>query len=97
MIAQDNLGRPYALVSETSPNDMLEADDGFTCMKEGERKVVFHGMYIKCDEGSHMLDSQVETKCKGVKCQPFYLGLYKVDQTCKAKRPATVIGNISCQ
>lgn len=80
-IPKDTHGKPYALVSKISAGDNVTVDDGFTCMRNGERKLVQIDerarLYITCDAGMHILDGQIETRCGVIKCQPFYLGIYK--------------------
>lgn len=56
MTLSDVRGRPYARREAVKPGDILVADGGFTCMAEGERKVVctdkgghgFQRLYVSC-------------------------------------------------
>lgn len=74
----DNDGRPYALVSQVKAGDVLEADDGFTCLDEGDRLTVEKdddgSLFVRCSEGHHNLDGQIE----GVLEKEHYIGLYLV-------------------
>lgn len=60
----DTAGRPYAKLSEIQPGDILEADGGFTCMKEGKREKVIKdhdgSLFIACDCGGHHLHGQAD-------------------------------------
>lgn len=46
------------------PGDVLRADDGFTCMGEGDLVMVqadeAGDLYVACDDGRHMLDGQCD-------------------------------------
>lgn len=73
----DKQGRKYASVATTKVGDMLETDGGFTCMKEGVRRVVQGGkeranLYIKCRSSKHYLNGQLSDDAT------HYVGLYKV-------------------
>lgn len=60
----DIAGRPYAKLSELQPGDVLEADDGFTCMKNGERVKVIKdhdgSLFVPCKDGGHHLCGQAD-------------------------------------
>ncbi len=80
-MAKDLQEKQYALVSEIKEGDFVTVDGGFNCMKEGTKKKVRRRngvLNISCrSDGGHGLDGQEETVCGGVKCQPFYMGIYK--------------------
>lgn len=67
--------REFAKASEVNVGDTLEADGGFTCLCEGDRKPVMKNvdnrLYIECNEGKHFLEGQEEN---GV-----YIGLYRAE------------------
>ena len=71
----DKSGRPWAKISEVKVGDLLEPDGGFDCLECGAHLMVFHdsdGLFIKCSEGHHYLDGQIEGD--------HYIGLYKVER-----------------
>lgn len=59
---------PFARVEDVEPGDVLVADDGLICLKEGEMRIVYHdeaGLHIQCKgkagldgdpSGRHYLD-----------------------------------------
>lgn len=52
-------------LSEIKPGDILTADGGFTCLKEGETRIVKTDtktgeLYIQCSATRHYLDGQVD-------------------------------------
>jgi len=69
-------GRPYAKLSELVPGDQLEADSGFTCLKDGERVKVIKdhdgSLFIPCADGGHHLDGQADDDGEHL------IGLYRV-------------------
>lgn len=61
----DTDGRPYAKLSELKVADVLIADGGFTCLKEGarrtvKRRVVTRELYIDCADHGHVLAGQAD-------------------------------------
>lgn len=80
-------GRPYAKMSEIKPGDMLEADGGFICLKEGERvKVVKDAdgsLFVPCKCGGHNLDGQADDG-------EHLIGLYLVESLRTVVAMATV-------
>jgi len=55
-------------LSDVKQGDVLIADGGFTCLKEGQRCAVqsdSNGLFIPCNEGKHYLDGQVSFDNKG--------------------------------
>lgn len=60
----DTSGKPYAKLSELKPGDVLVADGGFTCMKEGARMKVVKdhdgSLFLPCDCGGHHLVGQAD-------------------------------------
>ena len=55
--------RLFAAVSEVKAGDVLEADDGFTCLYDGERVEARDdglGLFVPCTDGQHFLDGQVD-------------------------------------
>ena len=51
-------------MDEVKVGDVLVADGGFTCIKEGEHVVVDsdeHGLFVPCSFGKHHLDGQRDT------------------------------------
>lgn len=50
MAEKDTNGRPYAKLSEVKVGDILEADSGFTCLKDGAQ------LKIKSDGGDLYVD-----------------------------------------
>lgn len=71
----DKQGRAYATVAATCKDCVVETDGGFTCMREGERKIVKHDgdtLYIECDQGRHNLNGQESDD------GTYYVGLYPV-------------------
>lgn len=86
MCDRDIDGRVYATLSTLKPGDILEADGGFTCLKEGEvcevkldskeayeNKSAAAGLYIECSAGEHFLCGQADD---GEHC----IGLYKLEK-----------------
>lgn len=64
-------------LSDIKAGDVLVADGGFTCLREGQQcevKTDDKGLYIGCDEGSHYLDGQTDfatgTKVVGLSSRP---------------------------
>lgn len=57
---------------------IVECDDGFTCIKDGVRRVIKQDakgeLYFDCSDGSHYLDGQLESDAQG----EYYVGLRKV-------------------
>lgn len=51
-------------LNEIKTGDILIADGGFTCLREGQSCEAKHdecdSLYIDCDEGQHRLDAQVD-------------------------------------
>ncbi len=51
-------------LSEVSVDDVLVADGGFTCLKQGEYLTVYENqngeLYVECSHGPHLLDGQVD-------------------------------------
>ena len=50
-------------LSEIKVEDILVFDDGFTCLKHGEKSIVRQdnkGLYINCEEGKHYLEGQID-------------------------------------
>lgn len=47
-------------LSDLKAGDTIIADDGFTCMHAGPKRVQSDdaGLYVKCREGRHYLDGQ---------------------------------------
>lgn len=74
-VTTDITGRPYAKLSELKPGDQLEADDGFTCLRDGDRMTVTKdhdgSLYVPCADGGHNLDGQADDG-------EHLIGLYRV-------------------
>jgi hypothetical protein len=52
-------------LTDLKPGDLIVADDGFTCLTEGEVcEVLFSNdaneAYVKCSDGTHYLDGQLD-------------------------------------
>ena len=47
-------------LSEVKPGDVLIADGGFTCIKQGARLVVADDLSVSCSHGKHFLDGQID-------------------------------------
>ena len=62
--SSDRYGREWAILSQVKPGDRLFTDDGFTCMRFGEAKIVRRNeegqLYVPCRDGRHYLDAQLE-------------------------------------
>lgn len=74
----DLAGREYARVADTKAGDVLIADGGFSCMKEGTRHVVKAldaGLCIICTHGDHGLVGQLSDD------GTHYVGLYPVSRS----------------
>lgn len=72
----DANGTPWAKVSDTSEGCCLIPDDGFTCMGQGDAKLVHRdggGLWIPCQEGKHYLDGQLTDDDE-------YIGLYHASE-----------------
>lgn len=72
----DTQGREYAKLSYLEEGDLVEVDEGFTCMSKGEVKTVkykLNGLYIECKEGKHFLSGQLHDT------ENFLIGIYKVN------------------
>lgn len=55
-------GREWAKLSEIKEGDKLQVDADFTCMEDGDVKLVKKrkdGFYVECNEKIHLLDSQL--------------------------------------
>jgi len=53
----------YASEEQVKVGTKLRADDGFTCLRDGDELTVEgddKGLFVRCDEGSHYLDGQLE-------------------------------------
>lgn len=48
-------------LEDLKPGSTVKVDGGFTCMKANEYRVKKdgRGLYLRCDDGKHYLDSQV--------------------------------------
>ena len=49
-------------LGDVGEGDVLIADGGFTCLREGQHCLVRSdegGLWVACDDGSHMLDGQL--------------------------------------
>jgi len=61
MASHDTFGKPYAKLADLKAGDVLELDQGFTCMK-GERNVcLYHAtneLFVHCNHGLHFLSGQ---------------------------------------
>lgn len=69
-------GRPYATLAEVVRGTILQADGGFTCLAANDIRRVYHdadGLYIRCCEGKHYLEGQIEQSADGTE---FYIGLH---------------------
>lgn len=57
MSTHDLNGRPYAKLSELRVGDKVMVDGGFSCMHDGDVKIVKEkdGLYIDCRYGHHHL------------------------------------------
>ena len=66
----------WAKKGEVQAGDILQADDGFTCLESGSRLTVEADddgdLYVKCGDGSHHLDGQLNADDE-------YVGLVKVE------------------
>jgi hypothetical protein len=63
----------FARIGDVRQGDVLMPDNGFTCMRAGEKLTVNkdnHGLFVACDEGKHYLSGQEEGH--------YYVGLFKV-------------------
>lgn len=73
---KDLSGRLYATVAETKVGSKLEADGGFTCIKEGSVLTVekdhWGRLYVPCGSGEHYLGGQVSSD------GAHYIGFYHV-------------------
>ncbi len=47
-------------LSDVKPGDVLIADGGFTCIKEGTELIVSEKLTVPCSHGEHSLDGQVD-------------------------------------
>lgn len=59
----DREGRSYAKLSEVKAGDILETDEGFTCVPKGTHLVMKHpqlGYFINCTKGQHYIDGQAD-------------------------------------
>lgn len=61
----DIAGKPYAKLSELKVGDVLAADGGFTCLKDGARRtvkrnVISRELYIDCADHGHTLCGQAD-------------------------------------
>lgn len=68
---KDAFGISYANIS-LKAGDTIKVDDGFTCIKKWTTHIVQEnesGLFIKCKDGNHYLDGQLNEK--------FYVGIYK--------------------
>lgn len=67
--------QPFATVANTKAGDVLIADGGFTCLKDGVARKVFTDkdghLFVRCKEGQHGLAGQVSLNNK------WYVGFYK--------------------
>lgn len=73
-VALDRCGRPWAMASDVKAGDMLQCDGGFTCMRDGAKKVVKADgdkRYVACRDGRHYLKGQENN-------DGALIGLYKV-------------------
>ena len=64
--------KSYATIHQVTPGTRLIADGGFTCMKEGEIKIVENGpngLFVRCQQKSHCLDGQLNDEDE-------YIGFY---------------------
>ena len=53
----------YATIGEVKEGDTVRLDGGFTCIREGETRIVKRGaggLYFECSEGNHYLDGQLD-------------------------------------
>jgi hypothetical protein len=70
--------RSWAKGADVKEGDLLEADDGFPCLSEGDRRrVCKHAsgdLIIECGDGGHWLDTQIDEE------DQVYIGLYKVEE-----------------
>jgi hypothetical protein len=66
-------GIVWAREGDVQPGDVLIADGGFTCLKNGQRCVVHldeatakthkwpgSGLYVECKDGKHFIDGQLD-------------------------------------
>src|ERR1035437_7281970 len=54
--------QPFATVANTKAGEMLVADGGFTCLRDGVARKVFDKdghLFVRCKDGTHALDGQV--------------------------------------
>jgi hypothetical protein len=54
--------RQFASVHEVKEGSILVADDGFTCLRNGEVLTVQkdeEGLYVPCCDGQHYIDGQI--------------------------------------
>lgn len=69
--------RAYARLSELRHGMQLEADGGFTCLREGERVRVRgrlrKNFYVPCASGTHRLDGQCDYNSDAL------IGLYRCE------------------
>lgn len=76
-MSTDVNGRPYALYNEVKEGDIVETDNGITCVQYGTSHTVLrdeNGLYFNCHDGKHYLDGQLDGPNN-----EFYMGLYKVN------------------
>lgn len=70
-------GKPWAKLSEVKPGNILVADGGFPCVKDGARLIVGRDedgdLFVPCAEGPHLLDGQADDG-------ETLIGLYPDDQ-----------------
>jgi hypothetical protein len=63
----------WAILKTLKPGDRLFTDGGFTCMPDGELKIVRrdeNGLYVPCRRGKHYLDGQLDERGR-------LIGLYR--------------------
>ena len=64
----------YAMLCEVEEGDTVRVDGGFTCLDDGEIRVVERfkhsrnggGLFIRCNDGKHFLDGQLDQDDKYV-------------------------------
>jgi hypothetical protein len=62
-MTHDTQGRPWAKLSEIKSGDVLTIDSGFTCMAQGERKlveIIAGECYVRCNHGMHYLNDSAD-------------------------------------
>lgn len=78
-LTHDSKGREWAKLSEINEGDMVELDEGFTCVQSGRHTVRFdhdaaqrygkaNGLYVDCKDGHHFLKGQADDgdHCVGI-------------------------------